>query len=235
MSSGLVQFPGTKDYARANADRQARQFACARQVLEQLGLKAKIEQANSFDELRKIVFDADAVEVMQAIQDKLHPASGQKDADFIGWGAGPFKRLLRNQFEDMKKDRANELKKPRGGKGAAGAGASRPYFDWTNDLKLDAKHCVRPLLTNLILYQRYHPDWDGVLGFDEFAARVVIRKRPPWGNEQPDTPWTDHHDAQTRVWFQPKISSLYRATLGVRCRQRRGIILFIRSATTLMR
>ena len=28
------------------------------------------------------------------------------------------------------------------------------------------------------------------------------RKRPPWGDEPPDSPWTDHHDSLTRVWFQ---------------------------------
>jgi putative DNA primase/helicase len=44
----------------------------------------------------------------------------------------------------------------------------------------------------------------GVLGFDEFAQRVVIHhKRPPWaGDEAPDAPWTDHYESLTRVWFQ---------------------------------
>jgi predicted P-loop ATPase len=44
-----------------------------------------------------------------------------------------------------------------------------------------------------------------VLAYDEFAARVVIRggrkHSPPWGWESPDTPWSDHHEAQTRIWF----------------------------------
>ena len=31
---------------------------------------------------------------------------------------------------------------------------------------------------------------------------VVIRKRPPWGEEVADAPWTDHHDSLARVWFQ---------------------------------
>jgi predicted P-loop ATPase len=30
----------------------------------------------------------------------------------------------------------------------------------------------------------------------------MIRKRPPWGECAPDTEWTDHHESQTRVWFQ---------------------------------
>jgi hypothetical protein len=24
----------------------------------------------------------------------------------------------------------------------------------------------------------------------------------PWGQEEPDTPWTDHHESLARVWFQ---------------------------------
>lgn len=31
---------------------------------------------------------------------------------------------------------------------------------------------------------------------------MVIRKRPPWGEETPDAPWTDHHESLVRVWFQ---------------------------------
>ena len=27
-------------------------------------------------------------------------------------------------------------------------------------------------------------------------------KRPPWGDEPPDSPWTDHHESLRRVWFQ---------------------------------
>lgn len=48
---------------------------------------------------------------------------------------------------------------------------------------------------------REAPDWKGVLAFDEFNAHVVIRKCPPWGEQVGDTPWTDHHKSQTRVWF----------------------------------
>jgi predicted P-loop ATPase len=61
---------------------------------------------------------------------------------------------------------------------------------------------VRPLLANLILFLRHHPAWQGVFAFDEFNARVVIRKRPPWGEEAPDAACTDYHESLVRVWFQ---------------------------------
>jgi predicted P-loop ATPase len=41
-----------------------------------------------------------------------------------------------------------------------------------------------------------------VLAFDEFHLRVVIRKRPYWGNETPDRPLVDHHETMIRIWFE---------------------------------
>jgi predicted P-loop ATPase len=69
-------------------------------------------------------------------------------------------------------------------------------------LILDEARKVIANLANLILILREAPKWKGVLGYDEFNARVVIRQRPPWGEEVADTPWTDHHDSLARVWFQ---------------------------------
>ena len=78
------------------------------------------------------------------------------------------------------------------------------HRDWSDDLILNDKSEIVANLANLILILRKAPEWDGVLGYDEFNARVVIRKSPPWGNEAPDTAWTDHHEALARVWFQNK-------------------------------
>jgi predicted P-loop ATPase len=61
---------------------------------------------------------------------------------------------------------------------------------------------IKPILANLILILCHSPAWKNVLGYDDFNARVVIRGRPPWGEERPDAPLTDHHEAQVRVWFQ---------------------------------
>jgi predicted P-loop ATPase len=49
---------------------------------------------------------------------------------------------------------------------------------------------------------REAPKWKGVLAYDEFSARVVIRKCLPWGEQALGAPWTDHHDSLTRTWFQ---------------------------------
>jgi predicted P-loop ATPase len=92
----------------------------------------------------------------------------------------------------MKRDREKALRS------RAGVGQR----DWTDDLILDQKDQIVPNLANLVLILLKGPKWQGVLAYDEFNACVVIRQRPPWGQEEPDTPWTDHHESLARVWFQ---------------------------------
>jgi hypothetical protein len=170
-----------------------RLFAWADRVLREVGLAERIAQANSIGDLRKIVFDADAVEVTLAIRDALHPASGSRAKHFTGMREGMLKRLLKHAFEELKEQRKRDLEHGRSGTQSA--------YDWTADLKFNNKG-IRPLLANLILFLRRHQEWKDVLAYDEFNARVVIRKRPPWDDEAPDAPWTDHHESLTRVWFQ---------------------------------
>ncbi len=192
--------PDAQAHARAETERKRALFAWADELLQQLGVTAKVAQAQRIDDLRKITFDADDVEVEIAIRDALHPAAGQRAEHFRGMKAGTLKRLLRTRFDGMKKDRKAELL--RGRSGAAGGKRSSSPYSWTDDLKLDDKGGVRPILTNLILFLREHQAWKKVLAFDEFNSRVVVRKSSPWGNEPPDAAWTDHYESLVRVWFQ---------------------------------
>jgi predicted P-loop ATPase len=168
-------------------------------VLQRLGFAERVRRASTIEELRLITVDANAVEVVLAIREALHPASGPKAAHFKGLNEGGLKRILKNQFYELKKQREREL---RGFAGQSGQSGQTAAHDWTDDLQLDNDGGVLPLLANLILFLRHHPAWRGVLGFDEFSTRVVIRKSPPWGAEAPDTPWTDHHETHARTWFQ---------------------------------
>jgi predicted P-loop ATPase len=196
MSSNLVPFPGATE-ERAAGDRNQRLFEWCKALFERLGLAKRVKEAGSFEDLRKITFNADAAEVELAIRDALHPASGRKADMFTGIKEGGLKRILINRFADLKKDRENELKR-----GAGGKGGKQSAYIWTDDLRLDDKGGVRPLLANLILFLRHHNKWAGVFAYDEFNARVVVRKRPPWGDEPADAPLTDHHESSIRVWFQ---------------------------------
>jgi predicted P-loop ATPase len=209
----LIKFPEQPDaeaYAHAETERKCRLFAWADALLQQLGLTAKVAQAQSADELRRIVLDIDDVEIELAIRDALHPAAGKRADHFAGMKAGALKRLLKMRFGELRRDREAELLHGRAG--AAGGKRSSPH--WTNDLKVDATGGIRPILANLILFLREHPTWKGVLAFDEFGARAVIRKRPYWGNELPDAPWTDHHESLTRVWFQREDIAVNQGDVG---------------------
>ena len=118
MPTNVVVVPlhlGAEEHARAETERKRQLLAWADHVLGRLGLSERVACANSLDYLRRITFDADAVDVVLAIREALHPASGAKAAYFEGLSAGGLKRILRKRFEDMKAQREAELRGRQGG------------------------------------------------------------------------------------------------------------------------
>src|SRR5262249_16917014 len=97
MPNTLIRFPplGAEEHARAETQRKQRLFEWADRVLRELGLAERVARANSLDELRKVTFDAEAVEVALAIREALHPAIGAKDNCFAGLRADGLKHILR--------------------------------------------------------------------------------------------------------------------------------------------
>ena len=194
-----------EEHARAETARKQRLFDWANKMLEQLGLAERVPdkpgefrlRANTVDALRKLVFEVNAAEVLLMIRDALHPVSGSKAEHFKGISGDALKAVLRLRFNELKKEREIELSR-----GHGAAGGTQSAFDWVGELILDKNSAVKPVLANLVAFLRFHPTWKDVLSFDEFAVRVVIRKSPPWGTEASDTLWSDHHDDNTRIWFQ---------------------------------
>jgi predicted P-loop ATPase len=172
--------------------RTRRLFDWATTVLRDLGLARAVAQATSLEELRGITLNLDDAEVSLAIRDALHPATGDRQEHFRGLREGALKQILKNRLADLKKDREKVLRRHAGAK----------QHDWTDELILNKEGKIVPNLANLILILCKAPKWEGVLAYDEFNARVVIRRRPPWGKEDADAPWTDHHESMARVWFQ---------------------------------
>jgi predicted P-loop ATPase len=175
------------DHAPAETQRRRRLFSWADAVLKTLGLDRAVAAARSIEELRRVPFDANCSEVDLAIRDALHPASGQRQDHFLGLNAGGLKRILTSRFTELKRTREAALRHGR-------------QQDWTDQLILDKEGRIVGNLANLILILRESPYWKGVLAFDEFAARVIIKRRPPF-EAAPDTPWTDHHESEMRMWF----------------------------------
>jgi predicted P-loop ATPase len=191
----LVRLPislDDDDRTRGNAERTRHLFEWAATVLEHLGLVRAVTEATTIEELRNITLNVEGAEISLAIRDALHPATGDRQEHFRGLREGALKQILKNRLADLKKDREKVLRRHAGAK----------QRDWTDEFILNKDGKIVPNLANLILILRKAPKWEGVLAYDEFNARVVIRRRPPWGNEEPDAPWTDHHESLSRVWFQ---------------------------------
>jgi predicted P-loop ATPase len=181
------------EHTRSDTERKQRLFAWAAAVLKQLGLERAMDSAMSIVEMYGITFDAESMEVILAIRDALHPVNGRREEHFRGLSERGLKQILKNRFAELKKERAATLRQ-RGGK------QKQPL--WEDQLILDKHGNIVANLANLILILRESPKWKGVLGYDTFHMRVVIRKPPPWSWEAADSSWTDHHESRTRVWFQ---------------------------------
>jgi hypothetical protein len=137
----LVPVPDVDD---ANAERNQQLFDWAFAVLRQVGIDRAIRRATSIEGLARIALNADGAEITLAIRDALHPASGERGKYFRGLGEVSLKRILRNRFNDLKKDREKELKQRRGGQ----------QHHWSDDLETNEDGSIKPILANLILILR---------------------------------------------------------------------------------
>jgi hypothetical protein len=80
-------------------------------------------------------------------------------------------------------------------------------FDWRNELLRSKPSAIHPqgaivhVLASAIAALRHAPEWQGVLGYDEFGHNSVTLAPPPWGGV-PGCQWTDHEDRLTAEWLQ---------------------------------
>jgi predicted P-loop ATPase len=76
---------------------------------------------------------------------------------------------------------------------------------WRLKLILSATKEPRALLANALLALREAPEWNGVLGYDEFALTTMALRPPPWvrtNGEWPQCAWGDRDDTLTAEWLQ---------------------------------
>ncbi len=67
---------------------------------------------------------------------------------------------------------------------------------------------------NAYLILNRHPAWDGVLGFNEFAGRIIKRKPTPTGSEEGE--WTDQDDFRASLWLSKNCDLLIKASGTIR-------------------
>jgi hypothetical protein len=72
--------------------------------------------------------------------------------------------------------------------------------DWRKGLITTTNGVPRPILANACIALRLAPEWAGVLAFDEFSHRTVVRKSTPWGRDRGT--WADEDDIRTAEWLQ---------------------------------
>lgn len=81
---------------------------------------------------------------------------------------------------------------------------------WQRGLLVTKQGAPSKSLANVMHVLSLHPDWDGVLAYDEFGLAVVSRREPPMRSQ--DAPanyeagdWTDEDSARTVAWFASEI------------------------------
>lgn len=72
---------------------------------------------------------------------------------------------------------------------------------WRNRLIVTGDGKPRPILANAVTALRYAPEWEGVLGFNDFSLGVGMLKPSPWGGKAASA-WTDQEDRLTADWLQ---------------------------------
>lgn len=63
----------------------------------------------------------------------------------------------------------------------------------------------RAIVENVLILLRQSPEWEGVIAYDEFAERIILRKAAPGVAADSRTfpsPWTDRDDTLTTAWMQ---------------------------------
>ncbi len=100
-------------------------------------------------------------------------------------------------------------------------------FDLVRNKEIEAKkwkermsyqpNKIKGTIDNILKALREAPEWQGVIRFNEFAARVEIHKEPPFINcpwDGKPVVWADHHDTLAQEWAHLNGISVNRETIG---------------------
>ena len=91
-------------------ERTKQLFAWAIDLLTRMGLIKGISDANTLYELDRIRLDLDCEDVELVVRDVLRPPGGEKQADcFVGLGKDALRKILKNRFADLMKDRREKI------------------------------------------------------------------------------------------------------------------------------
>lgn len=72
---------------------------------------------------------------------------------------------------------------------------------WKAKLRYEDDGDLKLTLSNLAVILNHHPDWRGVMVFDEFSGDVIKRRLPPYPNAKLGE-WTDIDSSKAHVWLE---------------------------------
>jgi predicted P-loop ATPase len=125
-------------------------------------------------------------------------------------GATVFKRAMEAGWRPPKPVKAPDtLPEAGAGKGKPKGKPAVKRPDWWAHLIKRPRGGIEDCRENVFLVLHHHPDWVGVLGFDEFAFRVVKRKATPWGS--PPGEWTPADDYELGLWLARELDIVIKA------------------------
>lgn len=88
-------------------------------------------------------------------------------------------------------------------------GYQRPFHAWEVGLITKPQGGLEECRENVFLILSRHPEWSGVIGFNEFTFRVEKRKATPYG--APAGEWTSADDYDTGLWLAQRCKLLVRS------------------------
>jgi predicted P-loop ATPase len=139
----------------------------------------------------------------KALLDRLDDVLTVKTSDKSGWfdlraamaSNGGGSRLIDQALKELEDGRKHEAR-------AAAAAAQAELQPWADGLIPGDDGKPLANIANAAHVLRHHPDWTGVLVFDEFAYRTMLVKQPPFAGKPAPRHWTDMDDKRTAEWLQ---------------------------------
>lgn len=145
-------------------------------------------------------------------------ADGWDVADALaeGWKADDLKTWI---IKNLREPRQSEKKKPQadvnnmapaqaseGGKTPGPAGARH----WKSNLLKKPRGGYEDCKENVAIALECHPELQGLIGYNDFSARIEKTRQAPWGGA--DGEWTQDDDLELSMWLASQAELLFRST-----------------------
>lgn len=139
------------------------------------------------------------------------PAPGEKpggwdiaDAIAEGMDAEVLKAFMRNQRLPAAQAPKGAPDNAEGTSTPPAAGAGTP--EWMRGMLWKSRGVLEDCRENVFLLLTQHPAWAGIIAWDDFARRVVKRRRTPTGAEPGE--WTGEDDMELGLWMAQQVRFL---------------------------